>query len=103
MIVAIVDRKIVAHADTVTECAEKVLFGALDSVGLVRYRPASPALQALIESGASTEGLALVIGETVDLAESRYQAAVDRFLQREREDIRRIREHVIARTLENTK
>lgn len=87
MIVAIADRKIIAHADLVTECAEKML-GSRLAPGMVRYRVASPALQALIESGASTEGLALVIGETVDLAD---------------DDIRRIREHVIARALENTK
>lgn len=80
---------IIAHADTVTECEKAT--SSLWKLGVVRYRVASPALQAAIEEGHPLDSIEVLVGP-----DSACLAPSD-------EDIRRIREHVIARALENTK
>lgn len=90
MIVAIKDGVIVAAADLASECEDDVLAARpWIGEGQVFYRPASPALAKAIEEGTTLDSLDIVVGETADLAPD--------------EDIRTIRDHVLAKALENTK
>lgn len=89
MIVAIVDKRIVAHADTVTECQTKVLSDRPAGYTFVRFRVAPAWLQSLAERGEPLDTFTVVVSGDDVIAED--------------EDIRRIREHVIAKALENTK
>lgn len=102
MIVAIVDGRIVAHADLVTECVNAVTRagrGPRADQAPFLYRAASPALQAAIERGHSPDSLEILVGPGLAFLagpESAYLTPAD-------SDIRTIREHVLAKALENTK
>lgn len=70
MIVAIYEGHILAHTDLASEI-EELAYAKLpkDWKGTIRFRPASYALQKLIESGADLESIRLSITDVADLAQ----------------------------------
>lgn len=91
MIVAILNNRVVAHADLVSECypVAKEIAEQTEMSWTLIMRPASSALAKAIEEGATLDSLDVVVGETADLTPD--------------PDIRTIRDHVLAKALENTK